>query len=371
VGAACQRPGPGLGEARLVLDDGDAVAGPYRDGSIVRRGAVVEARRGEPQLELSRRHRRLTLRPGTKVRLDDRVEVLRGDVLSFGETSFEAGVARVEADGVVRVTRSLASSVRVYRGEAAVSSAGRRLTVPALRDASVPALGLVPVAPTWVRWDRRDAWDSRHLGAVIDLTDQLESGGRSFASALRGAPAVDVASVISGVPAAAWQDALARYTPDEAVVGGAIAAVAGDPLPRVFALRATGAAWGIVAVERAGGDPARAVRLLYDALGRWAARTGVSGVHGRPGALFGAGSVGAPAPAPGGSPSSPPAPSGAGGSASPAPATTAAPPSPVATVPPAPTVTVPAVTVPTITAPPAPLPTVIPQTAPPLVPELP
>lgn len=373
--AACQRPGPGPGEARLVLGDGDEVAGSLHDGSIVRRGQVVRALRGEPQLELSRRsrqHRRLTLRPGTQLRVDDPIEVVRGDVLSEGATAFDAGVAEVEADGIVRVTRTLASSVRVYDGEAEVTSAGRSLTVPARQDATVPALGLVPVAAKWVTWDAEepDAWDRLHLGIAIDLTREFESGGRSFAYAVRGEPGVDVAGLITGLPANAWVDALSRYSPNEAVVGGVIATVARDPLSRVFALRTSGAPWGIVAIERAGGDSARAVELLWDSLGRWSQRTGVSGVGGRRGVAFDAGVAAGGGPATavlGGSTGS-----GSGGQSA-TPSSPQAPGTTTTTLP----VTLPpvTVTVPPATVPPPTVPTVpavpVPQVTVPLVPELP
>lgn len=354
--AACQRPGPGRGEARLLLGEGDDVAGAYRDGSMVQSGEVVRALRGEPQLELSGRHRRLTLRRGTEVRLagDDTVQVLRGDVLSEGESDIDAGYANVEADGVVRVTLTLASSVRVYDGHADVSSAGRSLLVPPRRDASVPGLGLVPLEPKWVTFDPADGWDRRYLGTVIELTEQLEAGSRSFTSTVRGTPSVDVSGLVNGLPNDAWSDALSRYAPGEALVGGVISAVAQRPLSSVFELRAEGAVWGIVAIERVGGDPARAVRSLYDALDRLAQRAGPSALRGTRGValdvddgteVLGGSSAGGSGSGPAGSGSSG---SGSAGSGRGGATTTT-------TVPP---VTVPTVTVPTVTVPPIEVPTI-------------
>jgi hypothetical protein len=200
-----------------------------------------------------------------------------GEVLVTGSktTAVDAGVASIRGSGALRVARSLASSVRVYRGSAVVSSAGRSVTLGARREASVPALGLVPPRASWITWDRTDAWDTRYLGTIIDLSDQLDAGSRSFASAAGDATASDVAGLLPQVPADAWASVLSQHPRGEAFVGGAITA-AGDAEVRVtevLGMRESGAAWGVVAVERAKGDPSRAVDLVYAALGQWAGRS--------------------------------------------------------------------------------------------------
>lgn len=276
VTAGCQTAGPGPGEARLSLGAGDGIAGVEGNGTLLHRGAIVRATRGEPSLELSH-GRRVTLRPGSAVQVGDPIGLVAGDVLITGTeaVAVDAGAAAVRGVGAVRVARSLASSVRVYSGSAVVSSVGRSVKVDARREASVPAVGLVPPRASWITWDRGDDWDVRYLGTVIDLSDQLDAGSRSFASAAGDATASDVAGLLPEVPADAWAAALSQHPRGEAFVGGAITAASGVDarVGDVMVMRESGAAWGVVAVERAKGDAGRAVELVYGALGRWAGRS--------------------------------------------------------------------------------------------------
>lgn len=335
---ACSPAAPATGEARLVLGPGDRVTG-LTDGQLLRRGTQVRAVAGEPVLELSR-GRRVALRPGARLAVGEPLHLAAGEVLVTGArgTPVDMDVATVVGRGAARVARGLDASVRVYEGSATIESAQRRLAVGALRQASVPALGLVPKAASWVAWDRSDAWDNRYLGAVIELSDALDAGSRGFATQARSVTAEQLADLVPGVPATTFARALAAAagSSGEALVGGAIARVAqgGVEVDDVLALRAGGAAWGIVAVQRAGSHGSDAVRLVYLAIERWAANAGLAVV----GDGNGSGSSAAGSPSGGVTPSSTATtvPSSGGGDGG----------SPGTTTPPSTTPTIPGVTVP-------------------------
>src|SRR5205823_5710909 len=105
--------------------------------------------------------------------------LLHGDALAISErqrfTIKAAGSLLSVTGGAVRLGRQLGVEAAVYRGQVAISSAGHTLTVPALREAVVPALGVVPPKAEPLRLRATDAWDRRFLGDAIELTDQLQA----------------------------------------------------------------------------------------------------------------------------------------------------------------------------------------------------
>ena len=109
-----------------------------------------------------------------------------------------------------------------------VESAGQSLAVPALRQADVPAVGLVPSRPVPLIYRDSDTWDRRFLGDWIDLGRDLESSSRGLTGEL---PAGDRPSTVFYrrlVPGLRSQPAftpglLGRgHDPGETVVGAAI-----------------------------------------------------------------------------------------------------------------------------------------------------
>jgi hypothetical protein len=227
--------------------------------------------RGTAHLELSG-DRRLDLREDSRVRVGAVPGLLAGDLLVTAagdeDVVVEADRTRVRlGDGAARLSRSLALTVAVYQGGGAgLDSVGRELTVPALRQAVVPAPGLLPLRPSPLRYEERDAWDRRFLGEAIDLGRELVAKSRGFTGQLRAGEGRTAGFYRLLLPAledeASFGPALVDVeledtgrSPGELLVGAAIA-VAGEKgtfAPRweaVFAFRDAGAEWGLVALDQ-------------------------------------------------------------------------------------------------------------------------
>ena len=270
--AACGRGGEGA-VAVLKVESGTA---EIRRGSSSREArGEVEVRPGD-QLALESGSAVLTFGEGRQVELRDGSTVSLGRAGSGREAELVSGDAlvlagqgravRLEASGThlavlgeARVTRRLAVLVAVYAGQAEVQSAGRELRVPALRQVSVPAAGLLPSAPEPFTYSASDPWDQRLLGGAIDLGGQLTARSRGFTAQLpdgAGTPALfgRLFPELGGRdPELVLRDATSR-APGETLVGTAIAlqGTGGDLARRadaVFALRDAGADWGLIALE--------------------------------------------------------------------------------------------------------------------------
>lgn len=310
---------------------------------------------GTPSLEITRGGL-LTLRKGTSVILGRPVMLERGQLLVDAPDGLDVAtvVTSVSTKGVSRVGQSLASSVRVYEGEARVTSLGRTLAVPALRQVTIPARGLVPQRAAPTTWRRDDMWDVRYLGLVIDLTDQLDAQGRGFAVQAGTASTDDLAALFPGLAKDAFSRAASNRSSGEALVGAGISSAGKRAPNRVFGLRDDGASWGIVAIEQVSGDPSRAVSLVRQAISAWLSRVGVE-----PQPRLAAGPIASPgsgAPLP-----SPFAPVRAPSPTTPPPSTTTPPPpgGPTTTTPPPTTTPIVTVPPPPVTAP-GPVPTTVP-----------
>jgi hypothetical protein len=196
-----------------------------------------------------------------------------------GESSFT--VARSSA---ARLHRSLDAGTAVYAGRVDIASAGRRLAVPALRSASVPALGLVPSSASPLVLDPGDGWDVRFLGLAMDLAAQLDAGSAGFSAQ---APSVDQASLLSLVPGAVGDGGLlrGRRTGDQLVAAVIAASAPGGfsaRLPSVVGFRDEGASWGLVVLDQAGGQRGRVVSLVRAAIADWLGRSGGFGLAAAP-----------------------------------------------------------------------------------------
>ena len=285
---ACGTKAPGSGEARLTLDGSSraqvrTIAGAWHrvvDGELVGRGSTLRVRRGEATL---------TVAGGTELRLRT-----GGELVVSSEPDLRAGslLVQTEADTLVvraagssfavagasaaKLSRSLAASATVYRGEVTLDSAGRNLAVPALRTAVVPALGLVPSRPTPAVADPGDDWDVTFLGLAMDLAAQLEAGSHGFSAQVTAIDDRTLRTLLPDLPRdPGTREVLKRRRPGEQLVGGAIATAAEAPdamagrLAQAFAFRDEGASWGLVALDQRIGAPARVVGLVQDAIGRW------------------------------------------------------------------------------------------------------
>lgn len=262
---ACGRDEPAIGEARLVVHDESRVLVSSlerrptvgKTGDVIRGGDRVRVARGGATLEMAD-DASLELRSGSEVVMGRRPELRRGDVLvTTDETPLAVATDHAEAwvEGVVRLRRSLAVSAAAYRGQVHVNSAGRGLDVPALREVSVPARGLVPGRTTPITYRHGDAWDRRFLGAAMELGEMLEARSRGFsAQARRGLP-VTLAELVAPVSGGRTEMVTAGdRAAGERIVGAAVAAAAGGEFSRrwadVFSFRDEGAPWGLVVLDQ-------------------------------------------------------------------------------------------------------------------------
>lgn len=347
--AGCRRPsGPGPGEARLTAVSGRVEVskgnGPWVRASpgLLRAGDRVRVRDGRAMLVLAG-DGRLELRRGSTVRVAQVPQLLAGDLLVLParrEVAVSAASVRaVAGDGsAVRLRRGLAVETGVYRGGATVSSAGRSLAVPALRQTTVPAPGLVPdrAGPLMLR--RNDAWDRRFLLDAIVLGDDLEQFSRGLTSQLPPGTPRGRQLLVTLLPALAAErelDAVVREVtalpPGEQVVGAAITLV-GRHRPfterwrAVFGFRGEGASWGLVAFDQ--DVRQRPVATVEEALGRLVRRPELAAPPSAPGSSGGVPPPTAPPPPPPARPGQPTPTPG------PPPTTTTTTPPPAVTVPP-------------------------------------
>jgi hypothetical protein len=282
------------------------------DGDLVPAGEQVRVRSGEVGLALAHGVH-LSLPAGGELTVGLVPELTAGELLvetegtaaqsvRAGESSFS-----VVRSSAARLHRTLDAGTAVYVGRVDISSAGRRLAVPALRSASVPALGLVPSQASPLVLDPADAWDVRFLGSAMDLAAELDAGSAGFSAQ---APSVDQASLLSLVPGAVGDGGLlrGRRTGDQLVATAIATSAPGGfsaRLPSVVGFRDEGASWGLVVLDQAGvGQRGRVVALVRAAIADWLGRSGGFGLlAATPAPVAAVGGGGAPAPvAVGGSP---------------------------------------------------------------------
>ena len=256
------------GEAEII-EPGHDVRGI--DGrATLRTGQRLRVVRGTATVELPR-EAQLELRNGSEL------ELRTGDngsgvqpVLQAGDLLVTSGRERAPVEvmgttvrvvsGTARLSRGLSLLVGAYRGTADVASGGRAITVPALRQVVVPAVGLLPARPSPYVPTAGDAWDLRFLGDAIELGDQLTSRSRGFTGQAQADQRTSVAfyrKLFPGLDGEPLFDALfdPNRPPGETLVGTAIVLEAkGGGFPErwaaVFGFRDEGASWGLVALDR-------------------------------------------------------------------------------------------------------------------------
>jgi hypothetical protein len=240
----------------------------------------------------------LELRAGSVVGFVNGPQLDAGDLLVVGPNhpvTVSSTNQSAVVNGIARLRRDLVFAVAVYQGNATVLSAARSLPVPAYRQASVAAVGLLPDHPSPLALNPLDPWDVRYLGEAIDLSDQLNSDSRGFTAAIPAHLAITAAffrQALTQLPAdPTFSDALltvpatdglpqgataiGQRAPGELLVGASIviegkSKTFADRWPAVFGFRDQGAAWGLVALDQ-GADP----RALLDLVGKAINRSGL------------------------------------------------------------------------------------------------
>ena len=205
-----------------------------------------------------------------------------GDVLVTTKQApvlIHAAGSEVEVTGAARVDRSLAVTAAVYQGSAVLRSGGRPFTVRALRQATVPAIGVLPTAASPLAYDDSDEWDRRFLGAAMAFGRELEARGRAFGPNVRPGEGRTAGFYKQLLPPlddeAAFDTSLLTVNrpPGETLVGATIAVVGKtssflDRWRAVFGFRDEGAAWGLVALDQGVTDGPALVSSLDAAIGR-------------------------------------------------------------------------------------------------------
>ncbi|MDP9071575.1 MAG: hypothetical protein M3N68_09915, partial [Actinomycetota bacterium] len=290
LGPGCSSDRLQTGSARLSVDGGGRTLAAergqrlqeVRGGRTLHRGARVEVVTGTARLGVSEGSL-VELREGTTLELGTLPILVSGDALVSAEAgrsvSVEAAGSRVTVAGAARVSRDLAVSARTYRGVSSLGSAGRSLRVPALRQAAIPSLGLLPPGPQPLAYDARDPWDRRFLGAAIDLGEELQAKSRGFTASVPAGEGRTPGFFRLLLPALEAEPAFApsllspARSPGETLVG-AVIAVSGRRgsftarWTEVFSFRDEGAAWGLVALDQGVTEAAALVQSVDAAIGR-------------------------------------------------------------------------------------------------------
>ncbi|MEY2567698.1 MAG: hypothetical protein QOE35_2227 [Actinomycetota bacterium] len=236
-------------------------------GSRLRTGDRVRVVAGDAQLHLAR-GATLLLRKGSQVVVGREPQLRAGDVVADvadEPVTLRANDSRVTVlSGASRVSNGLALTAGVYSGRARVTSAARSVTVPAYRQVSIAAFGVVPSTPSPLQYKVTDSWDLHYLGTAIEIGDELQRRSDGFSAQLQPTeghtpgffslllPGLDSRSL------AACPTALAGLTgdgrpPGEVLVGTSLSLQAGGSFDArcrgAFAFRDAGAAWGLVALD--------------------------------------------------------------------------------------------------------------------------
>jgi uncharacterized membrane protein YgcG len=284
----CSNRALGPGEARLTVTSGRAQVATTGENwksahsdQKLQRNERVRVLSGISQVHLAS-ERTVELRSGSELQVSPQPTLLKGDALATAKaTALTVGAGNADAqvrDGAAHVTRSLGVTAASYEGDVSVSSAGRDLTIPALRQAGVPGPGLLPASPTPLDYRADNPWDRRYLGDAIDLGDELQARSQGFTAQLTPDEGHTVGFYRQLLPAlenepAFTQDLLQPdMHPGDTLVGAAIT-IQGkngsfiDRWRSVFGFHDQGAQWGLVALDQ---HVTRAPVLseVDDALGR-------------------------------------------------------------------------------------------------------
>jgi len=261
---------------RLTVDGQAEVLRPGQDrrdvsGSLnLEAGDRVRVRQGSAVIRLSD-NRRLELRTASDVELQEAAEpvnvrpnIIGGDLLVISDDRpFAVGAANAEVavQGDARVSRGVALLVATYEGSAQLSAGGSTLTVPALRQAALPATGQFPTTVTALEFSTADGWDQRYLSDAMDLSSLLSGRSNAFSSQLGPNEGRSFAYFRDLFPRLATEPGFTAglvnpaRPPGDTLVGAAITlegtrGTFAERWAAVFGFRDQNAEWGLVALDQ-------------------------------------------------------------------------------------------------------------------------
>lgn len=268
VAAGERGPEPGPEQARLEVDGSATVTGlagttrtvtdeevilDFGERVVLDAGSGILELAGGATYEL--RHREGT---GTQLEVGSPVRLTAGDVLVAD--GFPAQVvldtATLTAQGALRVDAA-DTTASAYAGLTRVTGVGDVGELRGLRRLVLVA----GASPEPVAFDGADPWDRRFLGEAIAFGERLEALARGYTNDLAPGAGRSVAFFRSVLPDLAEERELGddlidpSRSPGETLVGAAIT-VQGrrgtfrERWQEVFAFRAAGAAWGLVALDQ-------------------------------------------------------------------------------------------------------------------------
>ena len=273
VGCSDSKP-PAAG--RLTVEGQAEVLHPGEDRREVTGSRDLEAgdrvriRQGTAVIQL-RDDRRFELRQGSDMELLPREEtndilptLVAGDLLVVSGSRLlvvGAGGAQIAVQGDARVSRGVSLLVATYAGTAELSAGGSTITVPPLRQASLPPTGTFPTKVSPLEYSSADGWDQRYLSDAMDLSNQLKGRSDGFTSQLGPTEGRSVNYFRELFPRLAAEPAFTAALlnpsrpPGETLVGAAITlegtrGTFAERWASVFAFRDQGAEWGLVAMDQ-------------------------------------------------------------------------------------------------------------------------
>lgn len=274
--AACSSTSSPPAAGRLVVEGQAEVLHPGEDRREVTgsrdltAGDRIRIRQGTAVIQL-RDDRRFELRQGSDLELlpreatkDILPTLIAGDLLVVSRSRplvVSASGAGVSVQGDARVSRGISLLVATYEGELQLSAGGATITVPALRQASLPPTGTFPTTLSPLEYSSADAWDQRYLSDAMDLSNQLNGRSDGFSSQLAPTEGRSVNYFRELFPRLAAEPAFTASllnparAPGDTLVGAAITleGTRGSFAERwaaVFAFRDQGAEWGLVAMDQ-------------------------------------------------------------------------------------------------------------------------
>lgn len=257
-------------DGRIVLTRDDRPTTVSRSRPLVS-GDTVEVAEGTAKIALPGGDV-LELRPRAVIVLDRGPDLRSGRMLvtaSGAPRTVRAAGSQIDAAGAVSLDVTLALRVSVFGGQAVIRSGATTSTVPALREASVPVVGVVQSRPLAV--DRNDAWDQRFLGEAAGKEPDLESLARGFTSQVAAANATSAAYYRGLLPGLAQEPSFQqddverlgrprrgsgeRFRAGDVLVGAAIALQGrrgsfDERIQGAAGFRGEGASWALAAVDQ-------------------------------------------------------------------------------------------------------------------------